>query len=253
MAYYYDTLMKEVDYGKWADYIESIFAKNRVRPCLIADLGCGTGSFCIEMAKRGYDMIGIDYSADMLTVAKSKALESSADILFINQDIADFELYGTVDAIVSLMDSVNYITYKKDLKRLLKLVNNYLNPGGLFIFDVNSQYKFEKVFAGNVFCHVSEDISYIWQNYYDKRKKICRFELTFFARSDSLYSKFDEVHYERAYGIEELKKLIADSGLKLVGVYGEFEFKRPKKKSERIFFICKKGDINYGRLSNARV
>lgn len=240
-AYYYDALMKDVDYGKWADYAEKIFARGGVSPRLVADLGCGTGSFCIEMAKRGYDMIGIDQSADMLSVAKSKVLEAGCDILFINQDITEFELYGTVDAIVSLMDSINYITYKRDLKRLLKLVRNYLNPGGLFIFDVNSVYKFENVFSDNVFCHVSDEISYIWQNAYDKRKKICRFELTFFARSGSLYKKFDEVHFERAYGEEELKKLITESGLELAGIYSEFEFKKPQKNSERIFFICKKG------------
>jgi 2-polyprenyl-3-methyl-5-hydroxy-6-metoxy-1,4-benzoquinol methylase len=144
--------MKDIDYSQWADYIEQIFRRNGVSPSLAADLGCGTGSFCMEMAKRGYEMIGIDLSAEMLSCARQKALEAGADILYLNQDMTEFELYGTVDAITCLMDSVNYVTYKSDLKRLFRLVNNYLNPGGLFVFDINSPYKIENILGTNVFC-----------------------------------------------------------------------------------------------------
>jgi len=112
--------MYDVNYKKWADYIEEIFKINGVKPSLIADLGCGTGSFCIEMDKRGYDMIGIDLSPDMLDCAKKKS--EGRDILYLNQDMSNFELYGTVDAIVCLMDSINYLLYVKDVKRLVKLV-----------------------------------------------------------------------------------------------------------------------------------
>ena len=239
-AFYYDRLMKDVDYSKWADYIEELFKRNNSEPALVLDLGCGTGSFCVEMAERGYEMIGIDLSPEMLSCAKTKALEKNLDILYLNQDIACFELYGTVDAIVCLMDSLNYITYKNDVKRVLSLVNNYLNPGGLFIFDLNSRYKLEHILGDNVFCSSDIDVAYIWQNSFDKAKSISRFDLTFFVGSDDGYTRFDEEHYERAYDIDEMKKMIISAGLELCPVYREFDFKPPVKSTERIFFICRK-------------
>ena len=239
-AYCYDRLMKDVDYGRWADYVEELFRLHGLKPSLMLDLGCGTGSFCLEMSGRGYDMIGIDLSADMLACAKAKAVEQGKDILFLNQDMTDFELYGTVDAIVCLIDSINYITYKKDLKRLFKLARNYLNPGGLFIFDINSEYKLEEVLGSNVYQRVEEDIAYIWQNSYDRAHRLCRFDLTIFAGRGRSCARFDEIHYERAYSTEEMEKLIADSGLRLCSVFGELSTRKPGKKCERIFFVSEK-------------
>lgn len=239
-AFYYDRLMREVNYVQWADYIIEIFRRNRLKPGLIADLGCGTGSFCLEMARRGYEMIGIDISAEMLSCARQKALEADADILFLNQDMTSFELYGTVDAVTCLMDSVNYVTYKSDLKRLFKLVTNYLNPGGLLVFDINSPYKFENILSSNVFCETDKEASYIWQNCYDKTRRLCRFDLAFFVKEGELYRRFDEVHYERSYSEDELLEMLTAAGLELCSIYGEFGFKRPMENCERLFFICKK-------------
>ena len=232
--------MKDVDYGRWADYVEELFRRQGLKPELVLDLGCGTGSFCLEMAGRGYDMIGVDLSADMLACAKGKSVEQGSDILFLNQDMTGFELYGTVDAIVSLIDSINYVTYKNDLKRLFKLVRNYLNPGGLFIFDINSEYKFEKVLGNNAFHHIEEDLAYIWQNSYDSSRKLCRFDLTIFDGQGQSCSRFDEVHYERAYSVAEMERLVSNSGLQLCSVFGEFSTRKPGKSCERIFFVCKK-------------
>lgn len=239
-AYYYDRLMKDVDYGKWADYIVELFRRHKSSPSLILDLGCGTGSFSMEMSNRGYEMIGIDLSPEMLSCAKAKSLEQDTDILFLNQDMTEFELYGTVDAVVCLMDSLNYITYKNDVKKVFKLVNNYLNPGGLFIFDINSLYKLEKILDNNVFYSAGNDIAYIWQNCYEKTKRICRFDLTFFVKHEDVYKRFDEVHYERAFTLDEMREMISQAGLELSAVYEEFNFKFPGKRSERIFFICRK-------------
>lgn len=240
-AYIYDKLMYDIDYKKWADYIEDIFRKNNVKPSLVLDLGCGTGNMCIEMAARGYDMIGADISVDMLSCARKKSLDAGHDILYLNQDITDFELYGTVDAIVCLMDTVNYITGKKDLRKMFKLVNNYLNPGGLFIFDINSEYKLKELLGNNVFYEIDDDITYIWENKFDKAKKICRFDLTFFIKnSEGSFERHDEVHYERAYNVNELKELIADSKMDLVGTYNNLTLMKPTKKSNKIFFVCKK-------------
>ncbi len=239
-AFYYDRLMRDVDYMQWADYIVEIIKRNGLEAELIADLGCGTGSFCLNMAAKGYEMIGIDQSAEMLSCARQKAIEAEADILFLNQDMASFELYGTVDVITSLMDSVNYVTYKSDLKRLFKLVKNYLNPGGLFIFDINSSYKFENILSSNVFYETDEDVSYIWQNNYDRSKKICRFDLSFFVKEEELYRRFDEVHYERCYTRSELEDMLGSAGLSVKSIYGGFGFGKPFDKCERLFFVCVK-------------
>ncbi|HHW30719.1 MAG TPA: class I SAM-dependent methyltransferase [Clostridiaceae bacterium] len=240
LAYVYDKLMSDVDYTKWADYIEKIFEKNDYKPSLIADLGCGTGSFCIEMAERNYEMIGIDISYDMLSCAKNKSLEKNLDILFINQDISNFELHGTVDAFTCLLDSLNYITRKNDVRRLFRLVYNYLNPGGLFIFDINTRYKFEKILGNNVFYSVDNEVTYIWENKYNKKKQICQFDITLFIKEDDKYRRYDEIHYERAYSEDELRKLAEQSGLKVLNIYDAMKFTHPDNKSERIFFVCKK-------------
>lgn len=239
-AFLYDRLMWDVDYIGWADYVEGMFERSKVNPRLIADLGCGTGSFCLEMAKRGYEMIGIDQSVEMLNCAKQKTLDAGADILYLNQDMTSFELYGTVDAITCLMDSVNYVTYKNDLKRLFRLVNNYLNPDGLFLFDINSPYKFEQILSTNVFCENNEEVSYIWQNSYDKSKKLCRFDLSFFAREGELYRRFDETHYERCYQIAEIVDMLASAGINDYAVYAALKYRKPSKDSDRLFFACKK-------------
>ena len=231
--------MYDIDYSQWADYIEKIFKKSGLKPSLILDLGCGTGSFCIEMAKRGYDMIGIDSSPDMLSCAIEKSSGSNS-ILFVNQDMTSFELYGTVDVIVCLLDSVNYILHKKDMKRLLSSVKNYLNPGGLFIFDINTPYKFENILKGNVFYDVSEEITYIWQNNFDKKRKICEFDLTFFIKDSENYIKYDELHYERCYEIEEIMEIINNSGLNLLKIYDGLKFRSPTPTSQRVFFVCSK-------------
>lgn len=239
-AYIYDTLIRDVKYNKWADYIEEIFRKNGLNPELILDLGCGTGNFTIEMAKRGYELIGVDISTDMLSCASEKSRKEGLDILYINQDMTEFELYGTVDTIVCLMDSINYITDKQALKRMFKLVNNYLNPEGIFIFDINSSYKFENILDGNVFYSVEDEITYIWENNYDRESGICEFDLTFFIGDGENYKRHDELHYERSYCVDELKEIIDASGMELKEVYGCLDFKPPVPESERIFFISRK-------------
>ena len=240
-AYIYDDLMSCVNYPEWVDYIEEIFRKNNVSPKLVLELGCGTGSVCIEMAKRGYNMIGADLSEDMLNVALSKASKEDLDILFLHQDMREFELYGTVDAIVCVMDSINYITAIEDLNNVFGLVKNYLNPGGIFIFDINTRYKLEEILGNNTFVADEENVFYVWENAYNKDKGLCEFMLTFFVKNQGKYTRIDECHQQKAYTIEAIQEALVGVGLTLTNMYEALTFGNPIERSERIFFTCVRG------------
>jgi SAM-dependent methyltransferase len=237
----YDLLTQDIPYSKWADYLQSAFLKFGRDPKLVLELGCGTGSMAVELSKRGYEMIAADISSEMLSKACEKARAANTDILFLNQDMREFELYGTVDAVVCLLDSLNYLTSVSDLKKVFSLVHNYLNPGGLFIFDLNTPYKLSRILGNEVFYEVRDDASWIWENTYDCRKRCATFDLTFFVRNpDGLYERFDEIHKERAFKKEEILKALNQTGLKFAGDFGNLSFKSPSPKEERIFYIAQK-------------
>ncbi len=241
-AYIYDRLMQDIDYDAWVDYIEAIFDRCGVTPKLVLELACGTGNICCRMAQRGYDMIGIDLSQDMLNIAVPKAEEKDLDILYLQQDMREFELYGTVDAVLCLIDSVNYITQEKDLIQVFKLVRNYLNPGGLFIFDINSAHKLKEIIGSNTFVVNEDDIFYVWENNYDEKDEICEFFLTFFVKEGRKYNRIDEYHREKAYSTCVIKDCLKKAGLYLVDIYEPFSFQKPMEKSERIFFVAQRKD-----------
>lgn len=240
-AEFYDRLTVDIEYDKWADYLESAFLKFGVKPGSILDLACGTGSLTLELFKRGYEMTGLDLSCDMLSVAWEKSRREGADILFVNQDMRKFELCGAVDAVICMLDSINYVTGPKDLIRVFKCVRKCLNPGGLFIFDINSSHKLAEVLPGSVYYQLDEDISWIWHNTYDEEKKLCTLDLTFFARrDDGLYERFDEVHAERAYSHEEIIDALSLAGLVPAGCFGAFGFEPPAPDEQRIFYVARK-------------
>ena len=166
-AYLYDELINDVNYKEWLDYYFKIFQRYGLKPKLGLDLGCGTGNLTTLFADKGVEMTGIDLSEDMLMVAREKAV--GRDILYLNQDMCEFELYGTVDFIVSSLDCINYITDKRELLKVMKLANNYLNPGGLFIFDINTPYKLENITGNNTFILENDEVFCSWQNEFDKK------------------------------------------------------------------------------------
>ncbi|MBE7031515.1 MAG: class I SAM-dependent methyltransferase [Ruminococcaceae bacterium] len=233
----YDKL-QDVDYNAFVDYYERIFEKFGKKPKLILDLACGTGNITIPMAKRGYDMIGLDLSCEMLNIAREKAAAEGLDILFLNQDMTEMELYGTVDAIVCALDGLNYITDPDDLKQVFKLVKNYLNPDGIMIFDINSEHKLREILGGNTFVNEEQGIYYVWQSEFDEETGICDFELNFFCEQpDGSYIRFDEFQSEKAYKVEEITDISASTDLDVIGIYKPFEFSTPDDKEERIFFV----------------
>lgn len=240
----YDILMDNVNYKEWGKYIISLLREYNINEGLVLELGCGTGNICEILAKRGYDVIGIDNSAEMLGVAVEKMIESGTNILYLNQDMREFELYGTVRAVVANCDSINYITDKKDLAKVFKLVNNYLDPKGLFIFDLNTDYKY-KCIGDSVIAENREETSFIWENTYWENKKINKYDLTLFIKEeDGRYSKHEETHLQKAYSLEDIKKALNDAGMEYVHSYDAFTRDIPKQDSDRIFIIAReKGKV----------
>ena len=233
----YDRLTFDVGYREMADFLEQIFQKSGQRPSLVLDLACGTGSLTGELASRGYDMIGVDASEEMLMAAREKT--QCGGVLFLEQPMQEFELYGTVDAIVCALDSVNYITDYEELVQVFTLCNNYLNPNGLLLFDINSPYKYQTVLADNVYTYETDDIFYTWENVYDEASKLCDFYLTFFLEQENgLYERFDEAHTQRCYTEGEILSALETAGFTVREVYDGYSFAPVKAESERIFYEC---------------
>lgn len=233
----YDTFMDNVPYQEWADYLEERLKEHGIEDGLVMELGCGTGSMTQILSEKGYDMIGIDNSEDMLELAQEKKEKTGRDILYLLQDMREFELYGTVRAVVSVCDCVNYVTEEEELAEVFRLVNNYLDPDGVFLFDFNTKYKYQEILGDQVIAEDREACSFIWDNYYDEEEEINEYELTLFVQceeQESLYRKYQELHYQRAYTLEQMKELLAVGGLIFEAAYDAYTLEAPTDKSERI-------------------
>lgn len=246
IARVYDNLNKEIDYSKWADFIEKCFKKYlKKRPALVLDLACGTGSMTYELAQRGYDMIGIDGSAEMLSEAYSRGTSvGNNNILYLHQDMRSFELYGSVDAVTCCLDSLNYLTGDGDLKKCFLTVHNYLEPDGLFLFDMNTPYKFENIYGDNAYIlednENGKNTFCGWQNYYDKQSKICNFYLSLFEENGIGYIRYDEEQQERCYTLEYVKAALLECGFELLCVSSDYEFNKIDETTERWYFVVKR-------------
>lgn len=242
IARVYDKLNAEIDYEKWADFFEACFERflNK-RPELVLDLACGTGRMTRTLAKRGYDMIGVDGSDSMLSEAY---MQGGENILYLLQDMREFELYGTVGAVVCCLDSVNYLLSEDDVKTTFKNVHNYLDPDGVFLFDMNTPYKFENIYGdmsyiledegeeGTVFCG--------WQNDYDRESGICDFYLSLFEENgDGSYDRSDEHQREKCYTLDTVKKLLCESGFELLGIYSDYSFSECTQDTERWYIAAR--------------
>ena len=253
----YDTFMDNVPYGEWGGYIYTLLCRYGVKSGIILDLGCGTGTITEILAGYGYDMIGVDNSEDMLELAMEKRIASGHDILYLLQDMREFELYGTVRAVVSVCDSVNYITEPEELAGVFRLVNNYLDPGGIFLFDFNTEYKYREVMGD---CTIAEDrgpCSFIWDNCYYEEERINEYDLTLFIRegttpgrnegaeeddteeNGALYRKYTETHFQRGYTLEEIRELLSSAGLIFQAAYDMDTREAAGEKSERVCVIAR--------------
>lgn len=246
MAPIYDEMNRELDYARWADFVEEQFARfAKAKPELVLDLAAGTGSMTVELAKRGYDMTAVDNSADMLSLAATRLAEAGQyGVLLLEQDMTDFELYGTVDAVVCCLDSLNHLTEDGELEKCFALVHNYLNPDGLFLFDVNTPHKFRHTYGVNDFILENEGAVCCWQNQFDADSGLCDFILTIFEKqSDGRYSRTDTVQTERCYSRSHLTRALKQAGFEMLGIYEDYGFTPATRRADRWYVAarCRKG------------
>ena len=233
-AQIYDKFM-DMRYAAWVEYIRAIWRRFGLSPNMVLDLACGTGGLTAILNWQGYEMIGVDASAEMLTIARQK----DEGILFLQQDMRSFELYGTVDAIICCCDGINYLLDEEGLRSTFALCANYLNPKGLLVFDINTEHKFSKVLADNIFADTCDDSAYIWENTYHEDEKINEYAISCFVREGEVYRRFDEVHLQKAHSPREIEAALARAGFEVVGQYHELTFDAPRHDSQRVFFVCR--------------
>lgn len=238
----YDELMDNVPYEEWAQFILNLLQDRKITEGLVLELGCGTGKLMSLLGKAGFDMIGVDNSVEMLQIAREK---TSQDFLYLLQDMREFELYGTVKAVISVCDSVNYITKKEELRKVFQLVNNYLDPEGLFIFDFNTEYKYRELIGETVIAEDREDVSFIWFNEYDEESHLNDIDLKVFVQEEGdIYRKFQEEHIQRGYTLDEIKQLLEESGLIFLEGYEEYTTQAPQPDSGRIVVVAQEHGKN---------
>jgi len=248
----YDIWQEQNNPDKWVLYTEKIIKRHLMKTkgdgadqkFILLDLGCGTGNIAIKMAENGYEVIGIDKSSEMLSIAKGKS--KSEMIQFVCQDITEFELFGTVDIIICFLDTVNHITNKKRLRKMFSLCKNYLNQGGILMFDIATRSYFEQSLANNTFFDIRDDFAVIWENIYSKSKSINTANITFFLKEfknsqdngEEKYIRLEDVIIEKVYNADDIIEMLENSGLENTGIYSDFTFKKPDFDSNRIFFVA---------------
>lgn len=254
----YDTFMDDTPYQEWADFLAELIDKYGVsRPVrretetmqdallaseknLVLDLGCGTGTLTELLYQKGYDMIGVDNSEEMLGAALEKRDSSGSEILYLCQDMRELDLYSTVGTVVCVCDSINYLLEDDEVEETFALVNNYLYPGGLFIFDFNTVYKYEKVIGDAVIAENRDTCSFIWENYYHEEEKLNEYDLTVFVQEEGeLFRRFTETHFQRGYTLAEMKGFVEKAGMETVLVLDADTHKAPTEESERIYLAAR--------------
>lgn len=233
----YDMFMDNVPYEEWSRYLTELLKEYRIEEGVVCELGCGTGKMTRLLADAGYDMIGVDMSEDMLAIA---SMENPQRILYLCQDMRELELYGTVAAVVSVCDSMNYLLEEEDLLEVFQRVNEYLEPGGVFLFDLNTIYKYETLLGETTICENRPEGSFIWENYYDAEEQINEYDLTLFIQEkENLYRKFEETHYQRGYSLEKIRTLLEEAGMEFVTAYDACTKNPPREDSERIYIVAR--------------
>ena len=248
-AWYYDDFMSDIPYDRWTENICSLLSGYGINDGLVCELGCGTGEITMRLSEAGYDMIGIDISEEMLTVAREKQEEvhENETILYLRQDMREFELFGTVRAVVSVCDSMNYITDIDELTEVFRKVNNYLDPDGIFIFDLKTDYFFRTEYADNSFSDIDEEsgASLSWKNHYDEEKRLNIYTIDikelFEEDGSEEWQETHEEHIQRAYDIDEIMAAIEKAGLEFKKLLDADTMSEPDEKTKRYYFVAGEG------------
>lgn len=236
----YDTFMDDVPYKQWAGHIDKVLGQFGIpKGAILLDIACGTGTMAFLMAQKGYELIGTDKSSDMLSEAYSKRSGGGVDengILFLNQDILELDLYGTVDAAYSTCDSLNYLLTEEELAKALANVSLFLNPNGVFIFDLKTENKYRQM-GDNTYNDIAGDASYIWKNQYNPDTRINEYRIHFLIEGGP---NFWEVHRQRAFGMAEVKQAAQKAGLTVESVTDGYTDSPARADSERVVYVCKR-------------
>lgn len=247
----YDTFMDNTPYELWGERLDGLIRKYGVsRPerdaedildserNLVVDLGCGTGTLTELMYQKGYDMIGVDTSEAMLNIAMEKKEKTGSEILYLMQDMRELDLYSTVGTVFSVCDSLNYILEEEELLTVFSLVNNYLFPGGIFVFDFNTDYKYREVIGNTTIAENREDCSFIWENLYDPEEEINEYDLTVFVREEDRFRRFTETHLQRGYTPEQISRLVRQAGLKILEMTDDETGEEAGPESQRVLVVA---------------
>lgn len=242
LAGVYDALTEDVGYERRADYLEKLFQKSRIPVHTVLDLACGTGGMTSVLTERGYELIGVDQSPDMLAAAQEKAAGlAGIPPVFICQSMPDLDLYGTVDAAICCLDSINYLTSPKDVQRTFQRLHLFIAPGGMLIFDILSPGRLQSL-DGQVFLDEREDVYCVWRSSFEKRSGICSYWMDIFTRrEDGCWSRAGEEHRQRAYAVDELRAWLLEAGFTHVRTYGDCRMSAPRDGEQRIYFSAIRG------------
>lgn len=240
----YDILNDEIDISAWADFICGNIKKYGLKDnARICDIACGTGSMSVELEKRGYTLMSLDLSQDMLCIAENKARNNKCrNITFTCQDMRTFRDTAKNACVICLLDSLNCLMNIKDIKLCFESTNKALEMGGIFVFDVNSKYKFENVYGDNAYILENDGILCAWQNQYNEKSKVCDFYLSFFTENkDGTYQRSDEHRREKMYTLKSIEKALLEKGFEICGVSCDFDFNEAdENKDERLYITAKK-------------
>ncbi|GAB6256253.1 class I SAM-dependent DNA methyltransferase [Peribacillus sp. N1] len=241
-AYVYDELMKDAPYEKWLMILTAKLEQYGIGGRKVLDLACGTGEMTVELAQHGFEVTGVDLSDEMLLVANEKAVKLGLSIPFFQQNMAELEGLGQFDCVTIFCDSLNYLRDEEDIVKTFSRVHEHLKDGGLFLFDIHSIYKMEEIFRDNTFAVNGEEVSYIWDCFPGEEPYSVEHDLSFFVRDDEsgLYDRFDELHYQRTYPVEQYKKWLEQAGFTVSEILADLEEAPLVTETERILFVASK-------------
>ena len=242
LAVSYDRLTNDVDYQAVVDFYYEILELEELRPRTAVDLACGTGSVAAILAEKGLMVTGVDMSEDMLTVAYDKTAHMSSSPVFVCQKLQELRLPRGVDLAVCALDSMDYITDPADCAEAIRRVYKALNPGGIFIFDVNTPEKL-RAMDGQVFLDEDDDVFCVWRGEFDEQTNICSYGMDLFQRRGAAWERSFEEHREYAYSAEELMAYMKQAGFTDICVYGDRRLDAPLPEDQRIYLKARKGRI----------